>query len=151
MEDGIFSINGRIKRSTYLLRWACIKVPYWIIKAFLLLLIFGLIISESPWETAFETILETNFTTFVIIGLIWILTYIIQLCLLLPQIVKRLHDMNQSGWLALLVFLGWIPSIGWVFTLSIFLILIAVDGTVGENKYGEDPKQRIPYAKYETN
>ena len=143
MEDGIFSTTGRIRRSTYLLRWACIKIPHWIIKITLAAFIFGLVI--DPY------IMEANMTIFIIAALLYIFVYIIQLILLLPQIVKRLHDMNQSGWLALLILLGWIPYIGLVFNLIFFLFLIAVDGTIGENQYGEDPKQRVPYTRLETN
>ena len=157
MEDGIISTNGRIRRSTYLLRWACIKIPYWIIKALLLIFVFGLSIDMDMLdilETIFGVsidmnMLETDWTLVVLLGLLYLAMYILQLILLLPQIVKRLHDMDKSGWLALLFLLGWIPYIGLVFNLIFFLFLIAVDGTIGENYYGEDPKQRIPYHKFE--
>ena len=52
--------------------------------------------------------------------------------------VKRLHDLNKSGWLILICC---VPIIGWVFSLY----MLFADGTVGPNQYGEDPKNRMPY------
>ena len=48
--------------------------------------------------------------------------------------VRRLHDVNKSGWMLLLIFL---PIIGWIW----LLVLNATEGTIGENKFGLDPKQ----------
>lgn len=56
----------------------------------------------------------------------------------LAQGVKRLHDLDKSGWLFLLCY---IPFVGWIFALYILF----ADGTVGPNRYGEDPKKRMPY------
>ena len=49
--------------------------------------------------------------------------------------VRRLHDIDRSGWWFLLVF---VPVLGW-FTLLIFYCL---DGTAGSNRFGPDPKER---------
>ena len=49
----------------------------------------------------------------------------------LAQGVKRLHDLDKSGWLILLMF---VP-----------IVMLFADGTVGPNQYGEDPKNRMPY------
>jgi uncharacterized membrane protein YhaH (DUF805 family) len=51
----------------------------------------------------------------------------------LAVMVRRLHDVNKSGWMFLINF---IPLIGFFW----FLILTLKSGTVGENKYGVDPK-----------
>ncbi|MBI1212522.1 MAG: DUF805 domain-containing protein [Alphaproteobacteria bacterium] len=48
--------------------------------------------------------------------------------------VRRFHDQDMSGWFVLL---GFIPYIGGL----IVLIFMAMGGTRGPNKYGEDPKQ----------
>ena len=172
MEDGIFSINGRIKRSTYLLRWACIKIPYWIINfaitVFTLVYLFGSIASliTDPISSTMD-ISNIMFTSSVMIMItaFSLVVYAIHLALLLPQIAKRLHDMNQNGWWALLVLLGWIivtvlsliPVIGAIISLFwsvlkfiFFLILVAYEGTVGDNQYGKDPEQRVSYVKNET-
>ena len=144
MEDGIFSTNGRIRRSTYLLRLICIRIPYFIITICLLLFFFFIIGSR-------ETTDETGFIIFIFCLCIYIIISIIQFALVLPQTAKHLHDMNMSGWFALLTLFGLIPYIGTLFNLIFSIILIVVDGTIGENQYGEDPKQRVPYVRYETN
>lgn len=48
-------------------------------------------------------------------------------------IIARYHDLDLSGWWALLIF---IPFVG-VFVMAIHLLL--VKGTTGNNKYGPDP------------
>lgn len=53
---------------------------------------------------------------------------------LLAVEVRRLHDQGRSGFLVLL---NLIPYLGVV----IVLILMAIPGTVGENRFGPDPKQ----------
>lgn len=47
--------------------------------------------------------------------------------------VRRLHDIDKSGWW---YFIAFIPLIGpfWL------LILTCTDGTIGPNQYGPDPK-----------
>lgn len=50
------------------------------------------------------------------------------------QSVKRLHDMDQTGWLAILPVYN--P-----------ILLLFVDGTTGKNQYGEDPKRRAPLSE----
>ncbi len=49
--------------------------------------------------------------------------------------VRRLHDIDRSGWWMLLAF---VPFLGW-FTLFVFMCL---DGTPGSNRFGADPKDR---------
>lgn len=56
----------------------------------------------------------------------------------LAQGVKRLHDLNKSGWMILLMC---IPIVNAVFGLY----MLFADGTVGPNQYGQDPKNRMPY------
>lgn len=47
--------------------------------------------------------------------------------------VRRLHDVNKSGWFFFIVLL---PIIGSIWLLVLFLS----EGTQGENDYGQDPK-----------
>ena len=47
--------------------------------------------------------------------------------------IRRLHDIDKSGWYYLLVL---IPIIGWIW----LIVLFATEGTRGPNKYGPDPK-----------
>ena len=66
----------------------------------------------------------------------YILYIIYGLGVLIPSLavaVRRLHDTNNSGWLILL---GLIPCVGGI-VLLVFKIL---QGTNGENKYGDIPE-----------
>ena len=61
----------------------------------------------------------------------------ISLAITVPSIavgVRRLHDIDKSGWWLLLYFIlivGWIPLLVWA----------ARTGTMGPNRFGDDPKQ----------
>ncbi|MDR1593426.1 MAG: DUF805 domain-containing protein [Prevotellaceae bacterium] len=60
------------------------------------------------------------------------------LFILIPSLavtVRRLHDINKSGWWILI---SLVPMIGFIW----FLVLLCIDGTVGDNQYGTDPKNR---------
>jgi uncharacterized membrane protein YhaH (DUF805 family) len=60
-----------------------------------------------------------------------------QLGLFLPGLsvaVRRLHDIDKSGWW---LFIALIPIIGLIW----LLVLLATDGDEGENQYDDDPKE----------
>ncbi|KAB1069070.1 DUF805 domain-containing protein [Tamlana haliotis] len=64
------------------------------------------------------------------------LVYIYLLATIVPSLalnVRRLHDVNKSGWFILI---GLIPFVGpiWLFVLSV------TEGDRGSNQYGSDPK-----------
>lgn len=59
------------------------------------------------------------------------------LAVLVPSLavgVRRLHDIGKSGWFLLV---GLIPLVGAIW----LIILLATDGTPGENQYGKNPKE----------
>lgn len=65
-----------------------------------------------------------------------ILGGIYSLAVLVPSIaavVRRLHDVNKSGWF---IFIILIPIIGAIW----LIVLLATEGTKGSNEYGSDPK-----------
>ncbi|MCC2547391.1 DUF805 domain-containing protein [Hymenobacter sp. BT175] len=67
-----------------------------------------------------------------------ILSIIYSLAMIIPGLavaVRRLHDVNKSGWF---LFIALIPIIGGIW----LLILFCTEGTHGSNQYGEDPKQQ---------
>jgi len=64
-----------------------------------------------------------------------VLGIIAGLALALPGIsvqVRRLHDLDRSGWWYWILL---IPVIGWI----ILLVRNCARGTIGPNKYGADP------------
>lgn len=92
-------------------------------------------------------------------GLIGIIIMLVWLALLVPSLavgVRRLHDINRSGWWLMLGYGPWLASVvlslaqsatlaGMLNLLSMvgFLVLFVfavMDGTKGPNQYGEDPK-----------
>ena len=48
--------------------------------------------------------------------------------------VRRLHDQDKSGWFLLMIL---IPFVGWL----IITALMALEGTHGPNRFGEDPRE----------
>lgn len=73
----------------------------------------------------------------IIFGKNRVLIYIYDLAVLLPSLAvlcRRLHDTNRSGWWILI---NLIPVIGWVW----YFVLLVLDSTPGDNKYGANPKQ----------
>ncbi|MBW6417868.1 DUF805 domain-containing protein [Celeribacter sp. PS-C1] len=64
-----------------------------------------------------------------------VLAGLFSLAVFLPGLsvwVRRLHDINRSGWWAFLIL---IPIIGWV----IMLVWALTKGTEGANRFGPDP------------
>lgn len=67
---------------------------------------------------------------------IGILGALYSLAILLPSLgvtVRRLHDIDKSGWWVLI---GFVPIIGFI----VLLVFAAMEGTRGDNQYGPDPK-----------
>lgn len=65
-----------------------------------------------------------------------IVSFLYGAAVMLPSIgvgVRRLHDIDRSGWWLLLSF---IPILGWI----VLLIFHVKDSTPGENEYGPNPK-----------
>ena len=86
-------------------------------------------------------------------------------CLGIPLFARRLHDQGRSGWFALIVppliglkLYGRIlfdarqlptPKLGYPFNVAeimlvvVFWVLAVWPGTEGENRFGQDPRQRL--------
>lgn len=67
---------------------------------------------------------------------------IIALAMMPPSIaisVRRLHDANKSGWFALGFLIMLIPVIGEIIGMILTVVIGVLEGTKGENQYGEDP------------
>ena len=93
-------------------------------KEFWMFVLFNLIISIVLGIV--ESIIKTG----------GILGGIYALAVLIPSIavgVRRLHDIDRTGWWLLISF---VPIIG----LIVLIVFAATDGTPGDNKYGPNPK-----------
>ena len=67
-----------------------------------------------------------------------VLSLLLWLLLLVPGIaviVRRLHDIDKSGWWSIILF---IPLIGPI----VIIVFMCLDGTSGTNRFGPDPKGR---------
>jgi uncharacterized membrane protein YhaH (DUF805 family) len=65
-----------------------------------------------------------------------LLSAIFSLAILIPSIsvsVRRLHDIDRTGWWVLI---GLVPLIGWI----VLLVFHVQDSTPGTNRYGPNPK-----------
>ena len=70
-----------------------------------------------------------------------VIYFVFILATLVPNLavtVRRLHDQDKSGWW---IFTGVIPFIGSIW----LLILLAMEGTKGPNKYGPDPNGDVTF------
>jgi uncharacterized membrane protein YhaH (DUF805 family) len=86
--------------------------------------------AEYWWFTLFNTLLSYGLTALgvFVLHISW-LGSLYSLAILLPSLgvaIRRLHDVNKSGWFIL------IPIYN--------LVLLVTPGTVGPNEYGPDPK-----------
>jgi uncharacterized membrane protein YhaH (DUF805 family) len=58
--------------------------------------------------------------------------------------VKRWHDLDKPGTLALLSLCGGVPHLGWIIIAVITISLVFLPGTPGANRYGGDPRAARP-------
>jgi len=99
------------------------RSEYWL---FFLLMIAALLLSY-PVDRAMGTL---NFAND--IGLIEACLYLFFLLPSLGVSVRRLHDINRTGWWVLIQL---VPFVGFI----IMIIFACLRGTEGDNKYGPNP------------
>lgn len=120
-----FSFDGRIRRIEYLLSS----------------LLGGIVTAIAFWlgvGTALFGAASGSGSGFGFGMFIGFIALIAGLWFTIAQDVKRLHDVDKSGWLLLLIL---IPIVN----IALALYMLFADGTVGPNRYGADPKNRMPY------
>ena len=111
--QALFSFKGRMSRS-----------DYWL-KGFLPLLPVGIINNILAYVVATDEARAIS----IIIG-------VISLWPGLALAVKRLHDRNRSAWFLATIL---IPIAGIVFAIWVIVEVWFLRGTVGPNRFGEDP------------
>ena len=105
--------NGRSRRSEY----------WWFYLALFILMIFSEIISESSGSGSFVGGIISIVSGLAIIG---------SIIPLLAVQVRRLHDINKSGWNVLW---GLLPVVGPI----LLIVWLCRRGTDGDNRFGPDP------------
>lgn len=109
-----FNVKGRAQRSEF---WWCFLAIYLV--GFALIFIAALL--------SFVPFIGPIISFILVVG--WGLgALIFTICVG----IRRLHDSNKSGWWILLCFIPYIGSL-------IFIILMVIPGTIGPNRFGDDP------------
>lgn len=120
--------QGRSRRSEY----------WWVALFNIIVFGVGTVLAMVLGGVNFETG-EMGPVGYVFIGLLGLYA----LGIIIPSIalfVRRLHDINQTGWIYLGLFvLGFVPLIGLLASIA-QIVIACIPGTVGPNKYGPDPK-----------
>lgn len=115
MLKNIFYAKGRSNKREY-----CLNILF-----FICLIIFRVyFIDQYRGVDKNSLIIILNITTALFVFL-WIIQYF-------PLAIRRLHDLNASGWYVLLTFAP--------FGQFLILWLMFKKGTPGPNKYGEPPE-----------
>lgn len=114
-----FALNGRIGRLRYLAYSSGIGLLSWLVIA-------ALMVPMMMGFAGGSTMMSLG------IGLLIFLAYIPILVFSFAYAVRRLNDLNQSGWLSLLLL---VPLVN----LGLALYLMIGRGTDGANKYGLPP------------
>ncbi|TDD55718.1 DUF805 domain-containing protein [Kribbella antibiotica] len=103
-------------------------------KEFWMFILFSFVISVILG--ILDSILGLDFETSNKLKAGGVLQYIFALAVLVPTIaisVRRFHDRDKGGWWVLIYL---IPCVGWIW----FIVWAALEGTVGDNRFGPDPK-----------
>ena len=115
LQKHIFTTHGRLNRLRYIKYQILFALGIAIVSA-ILGFVVGLIFGE---ESFFLDILTLGMSLVGLAGSAAI-------------VIRRLHDLDRPEWWVIGVL---IPIIGFIFALY----LLFIPGTVGRNKYGEDP------------
>jgi len=127
----LFSFDGRMRRS----HWWAIRVVATVILCVLLFLAVGVLaaVFRPPQSNAAGGIALIAAGLPALVAYLWVY---------LATSVKRLHDQDLTGWIAVLFF---IPYVG---SFAAFIVLGCLDGTKGPNRFG--PSEKFPEAIAET-
>lgn len=109
--------NGRSRRR-----------EYWMFFLFCGIVIFFATILDNAFGITFNVAEENSG-----FGPIYLFSSLVLFIPTLAVSVRRLHDIDKSGWF---VFVIIIPLIGAIW----FLVMMITEGTKGTNQYGPDPK-----------
>ncbi|MCL2549990.1 MAG: DUF805 domain-containing protein [Methanimicrococcus sp.] len=146
-----FSYKGRLNRKPYFLRWlgaGLSAVIFGIILWKTVSFVSGPILGGGIGSDAMISDIINSGT--IITGLLliifallfaflFILFCLVCIIFMLLQAIKRLHDLDKSGWYLLILFGILVPLIGKFIVLALALYLLLAKGTEGPNRFGPDP------------
>ena len=121
VRDNYANFNGRARRK-----------EYWMFILFNMIFAIIAAVADNILGLAF-TVGEGSYA--VSMGYGWIYT-LYTLAIIIPStavMARRMHDIDKSGWMCLILF---IPMVGAIW----FLVLLCKDSNPGDNKYGPSPK-----------
>jgi len=104
------------------------RKEYWFFALFNFIFLAAAVLFDNIFNTAFE---DLGY------GLFYFLYAAAVLIPGLAVSVRRLHDVDKSGWM---LFIALIPIIGGIW----LLVLMVTDSTPGSNSYGPNPKESYP-------
>ncbi|SHH30483.1 Uncharacterized membrane protein YhaH, DUF805 family [Chryseobacterium oranimense] len=104
------------------------RTEYW------MFVLFNMIFAIAA--AVLDNLLGLKFTPEIPYGFIYLIYGLATFIPGLAVMVRRLHDVDKSGWW---FFIGLIPIIGSIW----LLVLLATDGTPGTNQYGVNPKENF--------
>ena len=135
-----FSYEGRLNRWPYFLRVVGFYV-FIIISIFLSSFLSAILIMFTSIGGNESGLIISSIISIFVIAILLVL-YLAGLLFMLMQSIKRLHDLDKSGWYLLIRLMGLIPFIGWIISLAFELYLFLAEGTAGPNRFGPDPLGR---------
>ncbi|MFP3715098.1 DUF805 domain-containing protein [Puerhibacterium sp. TATVAM-FAB25] len=126
------TFSGRARRSEY---W------WWALFTYLVSFVLAVVVAAVAMPTTDPVTGSPTGAGAVMVGLY----ALVMLALVLPSLavaVRRLHDTDKAGWWVLL---NAVPFVGPI----VVLVLLALEGTPGPNRFGPDPKgTELPAAGY---
>lgn len=72
-------------------------------------------------------------------AILFLVVFVVTLPPSISLIVRRLHDINLSGWFTLYMLIMLIPVIGEGIAIIISIVIGVVQGSAESNKFGENP------------
>ena len=115
------NFKGRARRS-----------EYWYFQLFNLIILLSSLIIGAVIGSLFDNTFGGVVAAYIVFAIYTLLTIIPAFAV----IVRRLHDVDKSGWFYFIIL---IPLIGSIWLLVLFF----TEGTIGTNQYGSDPKSQL--------
>ena len=119
-----FSWQGRLNRKPFIWRSVVVFGLLFLLEM-LTMLVLGINLDEDS-----EDIVLDNMQTLMLV--IFVLAVLVAVIATYMLTIRRLHDLDKTGWLVLLNF---VPFVNIAFSIYIMV----AEGTVGKNRYGHDP------------